>query len=114
MAIPEGSLPVLGPTAEAPSTRSQTSEENVVTINVLNSGYSPKESFAKAGVPVTLKLVSENVSSCSLAFVIPSLGIQQYLERTGVAEINLEPQASGTHINYSCSMGMYGGRIVFD
>jgi sulfite exporter TauE/SafE len=105
---------IVEPTPITSTPVSAVAEENVVTIDVLNSGYSPKESRAKAGVPILLKLVTDNVTSCSRALVIPSLGVQKVLDQTGVAEIRIEPQISGTRINYSCSMGMYGGVIVID
>ena len=89
-------------------------EGSSITINVENYGYNPPEIHAKAGVPVTLKLITEDVRSCSRAFIIPSLNVQKMLDQTGEATIQIPAQKSGTKINYSCSMGMYGGRIIFD
>lgn len=89
-------------------------EGSTITINVENYGYNPPEIHAKAGVPVTLKLITEDVRSCSRAFIIPSLNVQKMLDQTGEATIQIPAQKSGTKINYSCSMGMYGGRIIFD
>lgn len=89
-------------------------EGRLLTINVENSGYYPNEVHAKAGIPVTLKLITNNVQSCSRAFIIPSLGVQQILDQTGQAMIQIPAQESGTQINFSCSMGMYGGTIIFD
>jgi sulfite exporter TauE/SafE len=96
------------------STASSNEGSGVVIINVQNSGYSPSEVHAKAGVPITLRLITNNVRSCSRAFIIPSLGVQQILAETGEAEITLQPQASGTKIPFSCSMGMFSGTIIFD
>ena len=89
-------------------------EGSTIIINVENYGYNPPEIHAKAGVPVTLKLITEDVRSCSRAFIIPSLNVQKMLDQTGEATIQIPTQKSGTKINYSCSMGMYGGRIIFD
>jgi sulfite exporter TauE/SafE len=86
----------------------------VVTVNVKNNGYEPQVIHAKAGVPVTLRMVSKNVKSCSLAIIIPALDIFEILDPTGVREISLPPQTAGTRLQYSCSMGMYSGTIVFD
>lgn len=86
----------------------------VILINVENSGYNPSEIHAKAGIPVTLNLVTDNVRSCSRAFTIPKLGVEQILEQTGTAAIQIPAQEHGTQINFSCSMGMYGGTIIFD
>lgn len=111
-------LQVFAPADEQPSDGlsplSQNSDGSVVTIQVRNTGYSPGVVHAKAGVPVQLRLVTDGVYSCSLAFVIPSLGVQQLLEPTGEAVIDIPAQAKGTKIPFSCSMGMYGGTILFD
>lgn len=105
--------PVTVPTTDTPTDLSD-SEGTILTINVENSGYYPNEIHAKAGIPVTLKLITDNVTSCSRAFVIPSLGVQQILDQTGQTMIQIPAQKSGTQINFSCSMGMYGGTIIFD
>jgi len=89
-------------------------EENVILINVKNYGYEPDVVHAKAGVSIKLRLVSDNVQSCSRAFVIPSLGVQQLLESTGETVIEIPPQEKGAKIPFSCSMGMYTGTILFD
>ena len=86
----------------------------VVRINVENNGYSPDVVHAKAGVPIQLLLVSENVQSCSRAFVIPSLNVQLLLKATGTAMIDIPAQKNGTQMPFSCSMGMYTGTILFD
>lgn len=86
----------------------------IITINVENSGYYPDKIHAKAGVPLTLNLITNDVSSCSRAFVIPKLGVQKILEQTGTATVQIPAQHSGTQIPFSCSMGMYSGTILFD
>lgn len=86
----------------------------VVTIDVKNYGYEPAVVHAKAGVPVTLRMVSNKVRSCSLAVIIPALDVFEILDPTGVREIAIPAQAAGTRMPYSCSMGMYSGTIIFD
>jgi sulfite exporter TauE/SafE len=110
--VPEGASTNLQGTAN-PGSNSGT-DGNTVTINVKNSGYDPKVVHVKAGVPVQLRLVSKNVQSCSRAFIIPSLGVQQILKATGEAVIDIPAQKSGARIPFSCSMGMYSGTIIFD
>jgi len=88
--------------------------ENVITVNVHNTGYEPRAVRAKADQPVILRLVSDGVFSCSLAFVIPSLGEEHFLDPTGETWIEIPPQKKGTRIPFSCSMGMYTGVIIFD
>jgi sulfite exporter TauE/SafE len=85
-----------------------------ITINVQNSGYSPQVSHAKAGVPVKLTLISKDVFSCSLAFVIPSLNEQVLLKPNGTYSIDIPAQPANSEMPFSCSMGMYTGVIIFD
>lgn len=79
-----------------------------VEIEVLNSGYRSKTTTLKVNVPVVLKLVTNNVLSCSRAFTIPSLNISKVLSPTGEETIEFTPTRTGTLI-YTCSMGMYRG-----
>ncbi len=84
-----------------------------LTLTARNDGYFPGVLYAKAGVPVELTLVTEDDRSCSRAFVIPSLNIRQLLPQTGTVLIELPPQPAGKTIPFSCTMGMYSGRIIF-
>jgi sulfite exporter TauE/SafE len=90
------------------------STSGALILSVLNNGYSPQTIHAKANEPITLQLVTNNTQSCSRAFVIPSLGIQQLLPATGTVPINIPPQRAGTVMGFTCSMGMFTGQIVFD
>lgn len=99
--------PVTGnPAAVDPST-------HVVTINALDYGYDPPVIKAPAGQPVQLNLVTNNTYSCTRAFVIPSLNIQQILPESGVTTFDLPAQSAGSVLYFTCSMGMYGGQIQF-
>lgn len=89
-------------------------DENVVTIQIQNTGYEPNVVHAKAGQPLKLHLVSRDVFSCSLAFIIPSLGEERYLKSTDEAWIEIPAQPAGTKMPFSCSMGMFTGTILFD
>lgn len=90
------------------------SSAQVITIRVQNYGYEPALIRAEADTPTRLRLVSKDVYSCSLAFTVPSLGIQELLKPTGITEIEIPPQQEGTRLAFSCSMGMYGGVILFE
>lgn len=114
-------LQVFDPNAAGPSGPSISDSNSptqgdgtVVTINIKNSGYSPRLVHAKAGVPVQLRLVSKNVYSCALAFIVPSLGVQEYLQSTDEKLIDVPSQQKGAQIPFSCSMGMFTGMIIFD
>jgi uncharacterized protein len=89
-------------------------DESVITIHVRNSGYEPSVVQAPADKALRLRLVTNDVYSCSLAFVIPSLRYQELLETTGEAWVDVPPQQKGTRMPFSCSMGMYTGVIVFN
>jgi plastocyanin domain-containing protein len=106
------------PSQAAPGSQVQTlppgDPDTTVTINAVNDGYLPYTTYAKAGVPVTLNIVTENTVSCARAFVIPALGVEEILPRTGTVSVNIPPQEAGSTLRYSCSMGMYDGEIVFE
>ena len=89
-------------------------DDNIITVTVKNNAYEPRTVHARAGVPLKLRLVSDRVFSCSLAFVIPSLGVELYLEPTGESFVDIPPQEKGTRMPFSCSMGMFTGDIIFD
>ena len=81
-----------------------------VTIDVLNSGYSPNYVKVKAGVPVELTLRSNQVYTCALAFVLREFGINTFLDATDTETFTFTPQKPGKY-TYTCSMGMYSGTL---
>jgi uncharacterized protein len=95
--------------AAAPSAAEQT-----LTIKAQNAGYFPALLQAKAGAPVKLQLVTNKTTSCARAFIIPKLKMQRVLPETGTVVFDIPPQPAGTTINYTCSMGMYTGKIQFN
>lgn len=86
-------------------------KDGVQTINmrVVTSGYIPNYFSVKKGIPVRWVIKGENVFGCQGYLVVPKLGISKALE-TGDNIFNFTPTESG-FINFSCSMGMYRGRI---
>ena len=84
-----------------------------VVIAVRNNGYQPNSLTVPAETPITLSLVTSNTTSCSRAFVIPSLDVMVLLEQTGVQTVEIPAQHAGTRMEFSCSMGMYTGVILF-
>lgn len=93
-----------------PSNQNQKTN-NVVNITVTNHGYESDVNTLKIGVPVTLNLSTNNVTSCSLAFLIPSLNISKFLPSTGKTTITFTPNKLG-NLTYTCSMGMYSGSFT--
>lgn len=105
-----------GPTSptEIADALPEVNDGSVVTVQVENTRYVPDVAHAKAGVPVQLRLVTGNVYSCSMAFIIPTLNVQKLLKANDVAVIEIPAQDQGTQMPFSCSMGMFTGVIVFD
>ena len=73
-------------------------------------GYSPGNVSIYAGVPTRWTIESSTVKTCASFLVVPDLGIQLILHE-GSNIIDLPALEPGT-LAYSCSMGMYGGRIT--
>ena len=63
-----------------------------------------------AGIPTSWTIESSNDRTCAVFLVVPDLGIQVRLQK-GSNTIDLPAMQPGT-LAYSCSMGMYGGRIT--
>ncbi len=82
-----------------------------VDINVQINGYFPNEITVKKGIPVRMKLITNKTYGCSRSIVIPSLGLREVLPETGEQVYEFTPTKEGT-IPYSCSMGMYRGKII--
>jgi sulfite exporter TauE/SafE len=85
----------------------------VVTIAALNNAYVPHTVNAPANQKVKLKLVTDHTTSCILGFTIPELNIARNLPTTGSVLIDLPAQPSGKVLRFSCSMGMYTGKIIY-
>lgn len=83
-------------------------------LSVENNGYFPATLHAKANEVLTLNLVTDNTTSCARDFVIPALKYYQLLPRTGSVALDIPAQEAGTVLRFTCSMGMYTGKIVFD
>ncbi len=90
------------------------SAQNGFTVNVGDTGYTPKVLHLSADKPVSLNWVTKDVRSCSLSVVVPGLNYQKVLPGTGTVKLDIPAQVRGTVMRYSCSMGMYTGQLVFD
>jgi sulfite exporter TauE/SafE/copper chaperone CopZ len=73
-------------------------------------GYRPGNVSIYAGVPTRWTIESSTTATCASLLVVPDLGIQVRLHE-GPNTIDLPALPAGT-LAYSCSMGMYGGRIT--
>ncbi|MEK7543500.1 MAG: sulfite exporter TauE/SafE family protein [Patescibacteria group bacterium] len=82
-----------------------------VTITVKSNGYTADSTTVKAGIPVKLKLISDQANGCARAFTIPGLGISKILPVNGEEELVFTPKKTGL-LAYACSMGMYTGSFT--
>jgi uncharacterized protein len=96
--------------ASVQATINQTGKQEV-TINAITGGYQSEITTLKVGVPVTLKLRTDNTLGCSRAFTIPEYNISTILETTGEKIVEFTPTKTG-RLTYTCSMGMYTGQFT--
>jgi sulfite exporter TauE/SafE len=88
--------------------------EGEMVLYVQNEGYFPQTLNAPAGKDFTLNLVTDQTYSCSRDFVIPALNFYELLPDTGTVQVDIPAQEKGSTLFFTCSMGMYTGRIVFE
>jgi plastocyanin domain-containing protein len=87
--------------------------KQIVEINV-KGGYLPKVTAAKANTPTTIRMKTEGTFDCSSAFTIPALSYRTNLPPTGVTEVEVPSQSTGTKLQGLCAMGMYSFTINFN
>ncbi|MGC0422185.1 sulfite exporter TauE/SafE family protein [Embleya sp. AB8] len=83
-----------------------------ITVRVANAGYHPARALARAGVPTVLVLRTEHTTGCTRGFVVPARDLQRVLPMTGETVFDLGTPRPGT-LTWTCSMGMYSGRVEF-
>jgi sulfite exporter TauE/SafE len=88
--------------------------EGELVLNVANGGYFPSTLSAPADRDLVLNLVTERTYSCARDFVIPALDYYELLPDTGVVKVSIPAQPRGSTLFFTCSMGMYTGRILFE
>lgn len=98
------------PTSTSAPQPVQSGPSQEIEIFITASGYSPEYLRVKRGVPVVLKLTSQDAYSCASAFRIPSLKISRNMRSDGTQIVNFTPEKTGK-IVFTCSMGMYRGII---
>jgi sulfite exporter TauE/SafE len=95
-------------TAQAPLIN--TEKFQAVTIQVSNSGYSPRQFTVRAGQPVVMTVATDNVYSCASSFTFREFKIFTQLEPTDSKTFRFTPTKKGT-FTFACSMGMYTGTM---
>lgn len=101
--------------SESSSPKTQLSSiKNNDTITVIDHGYMPKMLHLPANKQVTLIWLTKGTESCALSVVVPQLNYEKTLPSTGEVPLTIPAQKKGTIMEYSCSMGMYHGQLIFD
>jgi sulfite exporter TauE/SafE/copper chaperone CopZ len=103
------------PSIAAPSTAATPIVDIVDGVQVLRTfqvadGYLPADAALYAGIPTRWVVESIAGGSCAIFLQAPSLGVSVTLQK-GDNAIDLPPLKAG-RIDYSCSMGMYGGSLT--
>lgn len=84
--------------------------KQIIHMDVTNSGYSPNQFTVRKGIPVKWIINGKNVFGCQGYLMVPLINFQKALD-AGNNIIEFTPKKAGT-INFSCGMGMYGGRFL--
>ncbi len=105
-----GSAPVTTAQVDAPA-QGTTYQEIIIRAN--DNGYTPNLIRAKGGVPIKLRLVTNDTYSCARAFAIPNLRMRTVLPQTGAKVLDVPSQPIGSTLRFTCTMGMYTGQIIF-
>ena len=87
--------------------------KQIIEINA-RGGYSPRLTNAKSEIPSVIRMKTQGTFDCSSALVIPALGYRSNLSSSGITDIEVPPQKSGTTLQGLCSMGMYSFSIKFE
>lgn len=83
-----------------------------ITITA-QSGYSPRMSVAKAGIPTKLIVKTNGTYDCSSSLVIRSLSYRNILPNTGETTIDAGTPKPGDSLQGVCGMGMYNFLVKF-
>lgn len=95
-----------------PSTGVVSDEVQEIRMTESDGGYDPNVFHIKPNIKTRWIVNATNPYSCASQLTAPAIGVQKQLE-PGENIIEFISPASGT-INFSCSMGMYSGRIIVD
>lgn len=93
-----------------PTTGVVSDEVQEIRMTESDSGYTPSTLSIKPNMHTRWIINATNPYTCASQLIVPSLGITKQLE-PGENIIEFISPASGT-IGFSCSMGMYSGKIL--
>lgn len=88
------------------------SNEQVVEMHIISSGFRPATLMVKKGVPVRWVIKGDAVTSCTNKIIVPSLNISKNISY-GENIIEFTPNKTG-EIPFSCWMGMVRGKFLVE
>lgn len=88
-----------------------TPADQEATIIVSSKGYAPNDIQLKAGSSAKINFKTEANAGCLRQVVAKDLGINAILDEQSDNYISLNDLKPGTY-EFTCGMGMYGGKIV--
>lgn len=86
----------------------QNNGKQEVILEIMSSGYFPREFTVKSGIPVELTLKSSGAYSCASSFTFTKFNIFKQLKPVDSQTVSFTPTEKGS-FRFSCSMGMYTG-----
>lgn len=95
-----------------PSAGPISDEVQEIRMTQSDKGYAPNEFHIKPNMKTRWIINATNPYSCSSQLTAPSIGVTKNLEQ-GENIVEFVSPASGT-VRFSCSMGMYTGKIIVD
>lgn len=94
-----------------PRLRSDHAVKLPAVILVKDGIYQPALIQIPANKPVTLQFLREDETACAATVVFPQLNVSFDLPKGKVVKVSLPAQPKGT-LDFTCSMGMYRGKLV--
>jgi len=95
---------------EPQQTAQDSTNEQLISMDVLKNSFSPNKFTLRKGVPVKWTINVKELDDCNEVIVIPEYGLDIKLQ-AGVQVIEFTPPESGV-IPWSCWMGMIPGTFV--
>ncbi|MGR8952301.1 MAG: urease accessory protein UreH domain-containing protein [Gammaproteobacteria bacterium] len=92
--------------AEAPSSAT----EQTITMDVLNTGFSPNRFTLRKGIPVKWVINGEELNECNKEIIVPQYDLKIKL-KPGKQVIEFTPPEAGV-VPWSCWMGMMPGTFI--
>lgn len=96
---------------DAPAYASSRVVTDIVNITIGSNGYTVDNPVIPAGRRVRIKLANMSGGGCTQAFTIPRFGIQKIVPLGGKDEIEFTAPKEPGELAFTCSMGMFGGKL---